>query len=65
MRHDGEVNLLDLHNRGIENRVQQLWKQKVRRTVWTMGTATAPHGEMNLLDLHNRDIGLRVQQLWK
>ena len=64
LRHDKEVNLLDLHNRDMSHRVQQLGnaygptnrldhrEQPLRRD-----------GEMNLHDLHNRDVDHRVQEL--
>ena len=42
LRHDGEVNLHDQHNRDIGYRVLQLRMSMVKRTVWTMVSASAP-----------------------
>ena len=41
LRHDEEVNLHDQLNRDIGHRVLQLGMSMVKRTVWTMGTASA------------------------
>ena len=40
LHHDEEVNLHDQLNRDIGHRVLQLGMSMVKRTVWTMGTAS-------------------------
>ena len=63
LRHDREVNLLDLHNRDIGHRVQQLWNVHGHTNSWTMEPASAPRRGSEPARPVNRDVDHHVKQL--